>query len=79
MGGVTLEGGRILESNFHDCPILQIDEMPYVEVHLIPSERFPTGVGEAGVPPLAPAVANAIFNATGVRVRHLPITIQDLQ
>lgn len=78
-GGVTVEGGRIQESNFHDCPILQINEMPHVEVHVIPSEMLPTGVGEAGVPPIAPAVANAVFNATGVRVRHLPITVQDLR
>ncbi|MGW8180566.1 MAG: molybdopterin cofactor-binding domain-containing protein, partial [bacterium] len=78
-GGVTVEGGRIQESNFHDCPILQINEMPHVEVHVIPSEMLPTGVGEAGVPPIAPAVANAVFNATGVRVRHLPIMVQDLR
>jgi isoquinoline 1-oxidoreductase beta subunit len=77
--GVTVEGGRIQESNFHDCPILQINEMPHVEVHVIPSEMLPTGVGEAGVPPIAPAVANAVFNATGVRVRHLPIMVQDLR
>ena len=78
-GGVTVDEGRIQESNFHDCPILQINEMPLVEVHIIPSETFPTGVGEAGVPPIAPAVANAVFNATGVRVRHLPITVEDLR
>jgi isoquinoline 1-oxidoreductase beta subunit len=78
-GGVTVEGGRILESNFDDCPILQINEMPLVEVYLIPSNLPPTGVGEVGVPPIAPAVANAVFNATGIRVRHLPITVEDLQ
>lgn len=78
-GGITIEGGRTLESNFHDCPILQIYEMPLIEVHIIPSDRIPTGVGEAGVPPVAPAVANAVFNATGIRVRHLPITVQDLR
>ena len=77
-GGVTVEGGRILESNFHDCPILQINEMPLVEVHILQSDATPTGVGEAGVPPIAPAVTNAVFNATGIRVRHLPITIEDL-
>ena len=78
-GGITVEGGRVQESNFHDCPILQINQMPHVEVHIIPGESLPSGVGEAGVPPIAPAVANAVFNATGVRVRHLPITIQDLR
>lgn len=78
-GGVTVEGGRILESNFHDCPILQIHEMPLVEVHIITSDRIPTGVGEVGVPPVAPAVANAVFDATGIRIRHLPITVLDFQ
>lgn len=78
-GGVTLEEGRIIESNFDDCPMLQIDEMPQVEVHIVPSDRPPSGIGEPGVPPIAPAVANAVFDATGVRVRHLPITVQDLR
>lgn len=78
-GGVTVEEGRIKESNFHDCPILQIHEMPQVEVHIVPSEQSPTGVGEAGVPPIAPSMLNAVFDATGVRARHLPITVEDLQ
>jgi isoquinoline 1-oxidoreductase beta subunit len=76
--GVTLENGRIKESNFHDCPLLPFDEMPEVEVHLIESSTTPTGIGEMGVPPVAPAVANAVFDATGVRVRHLPIKVDDL-
>jgi len=76
--GVTVENGRILESNFHDCPILQIHEMPVVETHIIKSTSNPSGMGEMGVPPIAPAVANAIFNATGKRIRHLPIKIKDL-
>ncbi len=76
--GVTLEDGRILESNFHDCPILQIDEMPVVEVHIIESSDNPSGMGEMGVPTVAPAVANAIFDAIGIRVRHLPIKTDDL-
>jgi isoquinoline 1-oxidoreductase beta subunit len=76
--GVTVDQGRIKESNFHDCPILQIDEMPLVEVHIIEGSSDPTGIGEMGVPPIAPALANALFNATGVRVRHLPIKPQDL-
>jgi len=76
--GVTLEDGRIVESNFHDCPLLQIDEMPDVEVHILESTNNPSGIGEMGVPPVAPAVANAIFDATEIRVRHLPIKPEDL-
>ncbi len=77
--GVTLEQGRILESNFHDCPILKIDEMPLVEVDIVEDFGNPSGMGEMGVPPIAPAVANAVFDATGVRVRHLPILPEDLK
>jgi isoquinoline 1-oxidoreductase beta subunit len=74
-GGVTPEAGRIVESNFDDAPILLMREMPAVEVHLIESADPPSGVGEAGVPPVAPAVANAVFAATGERVRSLPIAV----
>jgi isoquinoline 1-oxidoreductase beta subunit len=75
MGGVTLEAGRILESNFTDAPILRFNEMPEVEVHLVDSAEAPSGAGEAGVPPMAPAVANAVFAATGQRLRSLPLTV----
>jgi isoquinoline 1-oxidoreductase beta subunit len=75
---ITLADGRVEQSNFHDYPILKIHQMPEVEVHIVPSTANPTGVGEMGVPPLAPAVANAIFAATGKRIRHLPITPRDL-
>jgi isoquinoline 1-oxidoreductase beta subunit len=77
--GIMVDQGRILESNFNDCPILQINEMPQVEVHIINSEADPSGIGEMGVPPIAPAIANAVFSATGIRVRHLPIKIEDLK
>jgi isoquinoline 1-oxidoreductase beta subunit len=75
---ITLEDGRVVQSNFHDYPILNIRQMPQVEVHILPSSAAPTGVGEMGVPPLAPAVANAVFAATGIRVRRLPIQPADL-
>lgn len=72
--GITIENGRVLQSNFHDYPLLEINEMPEVEVHILESERSnPVGVGEMGVPPIAPAMFNAIFNATGIRVRELPL------
>ena len=69
---VELEGGRVVQSNFHDYRPLRIHEMPEVEVHIVPSGENPTGVGEPGVPPIAPAVANAWFRLTGQRVRRLP-------
>jgi isoquinoline 1-oxidoreductase beta subunit len=71
-GEITLEKGRVVQSNFHDYKPLRIDEMPAVEVHIVPSTEAPSGVGEPGVPPLAPAVANAVFALTGTHVRRLP-------
>lgn len=76
---ITIENGRTQQSNFHDYPLLRMDEMPVVEVYIVPSDEQPTGIGEMGVPPIAPAVANAVFAATGKRIRHLPIRPQDLQ
>jgi isoquinoline 1-oxidoreductase beta subunit len=70
---VTFERGRVQQTNFADYPILRINEMPQVEVHILPSDGRPLGVGESGVPPLAPALANAIFSATGQRIRCLPL------
>jgi len=69
---ITLDKGRVVQSNFHDYRTLRIGEMPRVEVHIVPSAEAPTGVGEPGVPPLAPAVANAFAQLTGQRVRRLP-------
>jgi len=78
-GQITISGGRVQQSNFHDFPIIRMDEMPHVEVHIVRSKEPPGGVGETGVPPLAPAVANAIYRATGKRIRTLPIkNIRDL-
>jgi isoquinoline 1-oxidoreductase beta subunit len=74
---VVLEDGRVRESNFHDYRPLRIQEMPEVEVHIVKSREAPTGVGEPGVPPIGPAVANAWFALTGHRVRRPPFD-QDL-
>jgi isoquinoline 1-oxidoreductase beta subunit len=74
-GAITLKDGAVEQSNFHDYRILRIDEMPRVEVHVVPSTAAPTGVGEPGVPPVAPAVANAIAAATGKRLRSLPLKL----
>ncbi|MEK6374028.1 MAG: xanthine dehydrogenase family protein molybdopterin-binding subunit [Acidobacteriota bacterium] len=71
---ITIKGGAVEQSNFHDFELLRFDEMPVVEVHIIPSAEPPSGTGEPGLPPTAPAVANAIFAATGKRVRRLPFT-----
>ena len=75
----TLKDGRIQQSNFHDYPILQMNEMPLVEVYIVESDQGPSGMGEMGVPPIAPAVANAVFAATGKRIRHIPIRPEDLK
>ncbi len=76
-GEITLEGGRVQQSNFDDYPVLRMSEMPEVEVHIVESTEAPTGVGEPGVPPIAPAVTNAIFALTGKRVRKLPIRLDE--
>ncbi len=75
---ITLKDGRVEQSNFYDYPMLRIYESPVIEVHIVRSAASPTGVGEPGVPPVAPALANAIFAATGKRVRRLPIRASDL-
>jgi len=75
---VTLKDGQVEQSNFHDYPLLRMSEMPQVDVHIVPSSANPSGVGEPGVPPIAPAVANALFAATGKRLRNLPLRTQDL-
>ena len=71
-GAITLKDGAVEQSNFHDYVPLRIDEMPAVEVHIVPSAEKPSGVGEPGTPVVAPAVANALFAATGKRLRKLP-------
>jgi isoquinoline 1-oxidoreductase beta subunit len=74
-GAITIDKGAAEQSNFHDYQVLRINEMPKVEVHIVPSSENPTGVGEPGVPPIAPAIANAIAAATGQRLRTLPLKI----
>jgi isoquinoline 1-oxidoreductase beta subunit len=76
---VVIEDGRIAQYGFHDYPLLTFAEMPRVEVHIRSSDKDPSGAGEAGVPPIAPAVANAVFAATGIRVRRLPIRADALR
>jgi isoquinoline 1-oxidoreductase beta subunit len=73
-GAITLKGGRVEQDNFDTYPILRMNEMPKVEVHIVASREPPGGVGEPGVPPIAPAVANALFALTGIRLRSLPLT-----
>ena len=70
---ITFRNGAVVESSFADYPIVRYNEAPLVEVHLVQSTEAPGGAGEPGVPPLAPAVVNAIFAATGQRVRALPV------
>jgi energy-coupling factor transporter ATP-binding protein EcfA2 len=72
-GEITIEAGRIMQSNFHDFPLLRCSQAPEITVHIVDSEASPTGVGEPPYPPVAPAVANALFAATGARVRQLPL------
>jgi isoquinoline 1-oxidoreductase beta subunit len=74
-GEITLKNGQVVQSNYHDYQIVRLPETPKIEVHIVSSSAKPTGVGEPGVPPLAPAVANAVFAATGKPVRRLPIRI----
>ncbi len=71
-GKITLKDGRVEQGNFHDYPVLRISEMPKVEVYHVASSEKPGGIGEPGTPPIAPAVANALFAATGKRLRSLP-------
>lgn len=78
-GSITVRNGRIEQSNFHDYPLLRMSEMPQVETHIVASRELPGGAGEPGVPPIAPAVVNAVYAATGKRLRRLPIRPEDLR
>jgi len=76
-GELTFANGRVQQSNFHDYPMLRINETPEIEVHIVASTEKPGGIGEPGVPCAAPAVTNAIFAATGKRIRKLPIRMTE--
>jgi isoquinoline 1-oxidoreductase beta subunit len=76
-GEISFRGGRVVQSNFSDYRVMRMDAAPRViRVHLVPSDKAPGGIGEPGVPPIAPALANAIFAATGRRIRSLPVAGQ---
>jgi len=77
-GQITLENGKVVQSNFFDYIPLRFSEMPAVEVHIVASEQPPTGIGEPGTPPIAPAVANAVFALTGKRLRRMPFDQESL-
>jgi len=75
MSEITLDKGKVVQSNFHDYQVLRFNQMPEIEVHIVPSAEPPTGVGEPGVPPIAPAVANALFALTGQTFQQLPLKL----
>ena len=70
---ITFEKGRVVQGNFDDYPPLRMEDTPTVEVYAVPSAEVPTGIGEPSVPPVAPALCNAIYAATKKRIRALPI------
>lgn len=72
-GEISVDKGRVKQSNFHDYRMLRMEDMPKIDVHIVSSKAAPTGVGEPGVPPTAPALCNAIYAAVGKRFRHLPL------
>jgi isoquinoline 1-oxidoreductase beta subunit len=78
-GRISFKDGRVEQGNFHDYPVLRLNEMPKVDVHIVQSGEAPGGIGEPGTPPIAPAVANAIFAATGKRLRQLPFDAEALK
>jgi isoquinoline 1-oxidoreductase subunit beta len=72
---LTFKAGKVQQSNYHDYKVLRLSAMPKVEVHIVPSSEKPSGVGEPATPPVAPAVANAVFALTGQRLRELPLQL----
>jgi isoquinoline 1-oxidoreductase beta subunit len=78
-GEITIENGAVAQSNFHNYPVTRMNEAPKIETHIINSGNPPGGAGEPSTPVIAPAVTNAIFDATGIRIRQLPISKNDLR
>ncbi len=78
-GEIKIENGAVIQRNFHDYEMLRIDECPKIETHIITSDNFPGGAGEPSTPGIAPALTNAIFNATGLRIRELPVKRHNLR
>ncbi|MDP9042381.1 MAG: molybdopterin-dependent oxidoreductase, partial [Bacteroidota bacterium] len=76
--GITLENGKVMQHNFYDSPLIRINEVPEVEVHILAEGGKIKGVGEPGLPPFAPALANAVFAASGKRIRRLPFDINNV-
>jgi isoquinoline 1-oxidoreductase subunit beta len=76
---ITLKNGRVEQSNFHNYRTLRMNETPTIEVHLVKSTEAPGGIGEPGTSAVAPAVTNAIFAATGKRLRKLPVDVAQLR
>ncbi|HTB68961.1 MAG TPA: molybdopterin cofactor-binding domain-containing protein, partial [Steroidobacteraceae bacterium] len=77
-GEITLKNGAVMQANFNDYPALTLAEMPTVETYIVPSTAAPGGVGEPGTGPIAPALGNAIYAATGQRLRSLPLSRNQL-
>ena len=74
-GAVTIKDGKVEQSNFHDYPVVRLNQAPVVDTIIMASAAHPEGMGEPAVPPVAPAVANAVFKLTGKRLRSLPLTL----
>ncbi|MBI5718514.1 MAG: xanthine dehydrogenase family protein molybdopterin-binding subunit [Burkholderiales bacterium] len=74
-GAIDIVKGRVTQTNYHDYPVLRLDACPVIETHIVASDAHPEGIGEPGTPPIAPAVANALFALTGQRLRSLPLKL----
>jgi len=70
---ITMKDGAIVQNNFHDYPVSRMPQVPNLNVHLVKSSEAPGGVGEPGLPPILPSITNAIFHASGTRIRDLPV------